>query len=104
RVERRQDGARIRDRWTAPSARPRSWRAACTAGPPIASADRPGRPFSGRPGRRAHLHLSVLPDVEKAQVGPPASGNTASPHWPFEAIGESMTIVPFTGISFGATA
>jgi len=36
--------------------------------------------------------LSVLPEVENAQVGPPASGKTASPHWPFDTIGESMTI------------
>src|SRR5947199_266198 len=55
-----------------------------------------------RPGPEPHLHLSVLPDGVNPQLGPPASGNTASPHWPFEACGESMTTVPFTGSSLGS--
>jgi len=45
-----------------------------------------------------YLHLTVLPPMS-AQLGfaGDAAGKVASPHWPVEAFGVSITIVPVSG-------
>ena len=52
-----------------------------------------------------YLHLSVLPDGLKAQWAAGAGpGNRASPHCPVVASGESIIIVPLSGMWAGDIA
>ena len=61
---------------------------------------------AGRKGSAdAYLHLSALPEGLNTQCGAGAGpGKRASPHCPVVASGESMIIVPFTGMWAGDIA